>query len=185
MRSRRWHPDVIVGCVVFAFGLFIIITATQIAPAASRSSVVGPSVMPMAVGAVLAASALALTAKGAWSMRRDSSGPTAPDASVGPTGTSPENGTSADSDAAENEEAPLPGKVRRFAILTVLMLAYILAFIPVGYLISTFAFVAAASSYIDPRKWPRNVVFAGAFAVVVYFAFTEVLHVSLPPGLVG
>jgi fatty acid desaturase len=86
----------------------------------------------------------------------------------------------------EDEEArEKPGQLKRFVVVTLILLAYILVFIPIGYLLSTFAFLAGASMYIDPKRRVRNLIFAALFAVVVYFAFTRGLRVQLPPGVLG
>lgn len=164
MRVKDLHADVVAGAVVFAFAVFVLVASFQIPEAASRTELVGPKALPVAYSVGMAVAALALLVRGLVVRAR-------PEPAVDEDG--------------EGELPPKPGQARRFLILAAMLLVYILLFIPVGYLLSTFAFLAAVSTYIDRRKWIRNLVFAAVFAVAVYFAFTRGLQVELPPGLVG
>lgn len=164
MRARVLHADVVAGAVVFLFAAVVLVASLRIPDAASRTEVVGPRVLPVTFSGAMAVAALALVVRGLVARAR-------PEAAA--------------DDDAEGDEPAKPGQARRFLVVAALLLAYIVAFIPVGYLLSTFAFLAAVSTYIDRRRWIRNLVFAAVFAVVVYVAFTRGLQVELPPGLVG
>lgn len=61
--------------------------------------------------------------------------------------------------------------------------AYCVAFIPLGFLISTTAYLALVSCLIDRRRWQRNLVFAVGFSAVVHLTFTRLLGVELPDGV--
>ena len=64
--------------------------------------------------------------------------------------------------------------------------AYIIAFIPLGYLLATFLFLVAMTTYVDRKKLLRNCIFAAVFSPAVYALFTYGLQVQLPaPGLLG
>ncbi|MGH3320845.1 MAG: tripartite tricarboxylate transporter TctB family protein [Streptosporangiaceae bacterium] len=188
MRPRRLDADLVVGGVVFLFALALLAASMRIQPAPSRTAVLGPKVMPVAVSGVLAAAAVVLAARGVWRSRRTAPEPGPPrEPTAADAGKPAEEDRPAPEAAAETVEEPpdAPGRARRFLGIAAMLLVYILIFIPVGYLISTFVFLAAASTYIDPRKWIRNLVFAAVFSLVVYLAFTRALHVELPPGLLG
>jgi putative tricarboxylic transport membrane protein len=62
--------------------------------------------------------------------------------------------------------------------------AYIVAFIPLGYLLSTFLFLVAMTTYVERRKIARNCIFGAVFSPAVYVLFNYGLQVQLPaPGL--
>lgn len=170
MKAKVLHADVVAGAVVLVFATVVLVAAFQIPEPGSRTQVVGPKVLPVAYSVGMAVAALALLVRGLVVAARPAP-PAEPD------------------EAAEDEddgvEPPKPGLARRFLVLAAMLLAYILAFIPVGYLLSTFAFLAAASTYIERARWVRNLVFAAVFTVVVYIGFSYGLKVQLPPGLVG
>jgi putative tricarboxylic transport membrane protein len=66
-----------------------------------------------------------------------------------------------------------------------LLLGYILIFVPLGYAISTFLFMLAVTMYLDHEHWVRNLVYAVVFSVVVYSIFVYVFGVQLPAGVLG
>ena len=66
-----------------------------------------------------------------------------------------------------------------------LLLGYILIFVPLGYAISTFLFMLAATTYLDRGHWVRNLVYAVVFSAVVYSIFVFVFGVQLPAGVLG
>lgn len=90
---------------------------------------------------------------------------------------------------AVTEQATEPDTEPRFggrAMVTVaLFTAYLAVLIPVGYILSTFAFLMAMTTYVEPRKVVRNLVYAVVFSVVVYYLFGSVLQVQLPRGILG
>lgn len=63
--------------------------------------------------------------------------------------------------------------------------AYLIAFIPLGFLIATTLFLFGMTTLYAPKRWLRNALFAVVFAVTLYFAFKSGLGVFLPPGLLG
>jgi putative tricarboxylic transport membrane protein len=90
-----------------------------------------------------------------------------------------------DGDADEESAGSLWRTHQRLIVTFGLLTGYVLVFIPLGYVVSTFAFLVALTTYTEPRKVLRNSLFAAAFAVVVYLVFTRGLQVQLPPGLLG
>ena len=83
-------------------------------------------------------------------------------------------------DAARPAQNP-----RILALLLALLLGYILVFVWLGYVLSTFLFLACATMLLAPKKPVRNLIFAAVFSVIVYLSFTEGLNVLLPPGPLG
>ncbi|MFV2023460.1 tripartite tricarboxylate transporter TctB family protein [Micromonospora sp. LOL_028] len=63
------------------------------------------------------------------------------------------------------------------------LVAYIMLFSTLGFLVSTALFLAGLSTYLTPKKWPRNVIVAVFFAGAVHLIFTELLGVQLPAGI--
>ena len=62
--------------------------------------------------------------------------------------------------------------------------AYIVAFIPLGYLLSTFLFLVAMTTYVDREAAPQPHLRA-VFSPVVYALFTYGLGCSCRPGTAG
>lgn len=63
------------------------------------------------------------------------------------------------------------------------LLIYAILLDPLGYIIATALFFVAAGRVVGSRRVVRDVVVGVLFAVVVYFAFTELLGVRLPAGV--
>ncbi|MFB3820211.1 MAG: tripartite tricarboxylate transporter TctB family protein [Candidatus Methylomirabilales bacterium] len=67
-------------------------------------------------------------------------------------------------------------------LLFALLLAYALCLAPVGYLITTLAFVAASLLLLGEPAW-RAAVIAVGFSGGFYLLFVKVLKISLPAGI--
>lgn len=156
--SRRFNADVLVGGVVLAFAVFYLVASLQIPPSSFTNAAVGPRVMPIAIGIALALAAVALIAR---SLR----GP--PERTEVP-----------------REETP-PQSPVRFAVIVGLLVAYILLFLPLGYVLSTFLFILSVTMYLERGHPVRNVIYALVFSLVVYFVFTALLGVALPQSPLG
>jgi hypothetical protein len=72
---------------------------------------------------------------------------------------------------------------RNLLVIAGLVVLYALTFIPLGYVVATFVFLMAGTMYFAPNKLRRNVTFALVFSLGVYLAFTRVLGIVLPQGL--
>lgn len=155
MRGTRVNADTVAGGVMLAFALFYLASALTIEKSSFGDAPVGPKALPIVIGAALAVAALALVAR---SLRRTQTGEREGD---------PEN------------PAQSPA---RFAVVAGLLLVYIVVFLPLGYMISTFLFLLGTTMYLDRAHPVRNVVYALAFSLIVYFVFTELLEVVLPAG---
>ena len=161
-RDGRLGDDVVAGGAMFAFALAYLVAAFAIPESSFENTPVGPKAVPIAIGVALGVASLALAVRGFLKGR------SARDAAPG----------------APGEDAP-PQDPRKLGVVALLLLAYILIFVPLGYAISTFLFMLAATTYLDREHWIRNLVYAVVFSVVVYSIFVYVFGVQLPAGLLG
>ncbi|HJA61401.1 MAG TPA: tripartite tricarboxylate transporter TctB family protein, partial [Candidatus Brevibacterium intestinavium] len=82
-------------------------------------------------------------------------------------------------------EAPPEPAARKVVFQFALFFVYLAILIPVGFLLSTVAFLMGVTSIYSPQKWIRNLIFSIGFALVVYVAFVYGLAVYLPIGILG
>lgn len=66
-----------------------------------------------------------------------------------------------------------------------LFFVYLGILIPVGFLLSTAAFLMTMTSIYAPHRWVRNLIFSVLFSIVIYVAFVYGLAVYLPVGILG
>jgi putative tricarboxylic transport membrane protein len=181
---RRWNADVAAGGVTVAFGAFFTVSALQIPTSTFANSVVQPRHLPVAIGIGLLLCGLALTVKGLLAGRRETAqvavGPDdpPPPSPVGVTEEDAEQDVPALEDIPEPIESP-----RHFLVVAGLLVAYLVAFEPLGFLVATILFLGAGTTYLQPRRLVRNVVYALVLPVAVYLLFDVVLGIVLPPGI--
>jgi putative tricarboxylic transport membrane protein len=60
---------------------------------------------------------------------------------------------------------------------------YFWLFEPVGYLVSTAAYLLALMAVFNRNKWTANILTAVLFAIGSYILFVKILGVSLPAGI--
>lgn len=172
-RLSPHHRDAIAGAVVTIGGLVLLLTAQQIERLPGDKEVIGPAAFPTMLSAILVCAGLALCING-FRNKRDE-------------GIAAEIMAGEDSrdvnELLDGQEAPVPW--RRLLIMIVAFGAYCVVFIPVGFLLSTAAYLALVTCLVDAAKWKRNGLFAVGFSVVVYFTFTQLLSVELPAGVLG
>src|SRR5699024_1216026 len=82
-------------------------------------------------------------------------------------------------------ETPPEPAARKVVFQFALFFVYLAILIPVGFLLSTAAFLMGLTSIYSPQKWIRNLIFSIGFALVVYLAFVYGLAVYLPVGILG
>jgi putative tricarboxylic transport membrane protein len=159
---ERINSDTVAGGILLAFALFYLATASTIEKSSFGDAPVGPKALPIIIGVGLAFASLALMAR---SLRQ----------------------TPAGEQAEEREEDPdNPAQSpARFFVVVGLFLGYVIVFLPLGYMISTFLFLLGTTMYLDREHPVRNVVYSLAFSMIVYFVFTELLGVVLPMGPLG
>jgi putative tricarboxylic transport membrane protein len=173
MRTLTHSRDARAGLVATVLGLVYLGSAFTIEPDPSTTSVIGPQVAPIVIGVATVVCAVALVVQ---AMRHGATD-------------EPEARTESPHEAAE-ETASASGIVglhrRQVLVSFVIFAAYIVAFIPLGYLLSTFLFLVAITTYVDRKRLLRNCIFAAVFPPAVYVLFTYGLQVQLPsPGLLG
>jgi putative tricarboxylic transport membrane protein len=69
----------------------------------------------------------------------------------------------------------------RVLSLMALTFVYVLLFSVLGFILSTAPFIVGAARILGSRHIVRDVIVGVAVAVGIYFLFTELLHVALPP----
>lgn len=153
---ERRSSDVVAGAVVAVFGVAYALFATQIPPDPSTASILGPGVVPLLLGILLAVGGAVLALTG-LRLRP----------------------------AAASDEAARGGGGRKLWITLAIFGVYVIAFIPVGYLLSTAAFLMGLTSYFSPKTWRSNIAYAVLFSAAVYVMFEYALRVPLPEGLLS
>jgi putative tricarboxylic transport membrane protein len=157
---KRLNTDTAAGGIGFAFALAYLAAAFTIPEGSFSNAAVGPAVLPIVIGAALAVASLALAARGVLR--------------GAPVENDPEGAEELDDNPAQSPA--------RFAVVAGLLLGYILLFLPLGYVVSTFLFLFGTTMYLDRGRPVRNVVYSLLFALIVYYVFTELLTVVLPAG---
>lgn len=181
--NRPVPRDVVLGAVSALLGIVFIAGAMAITPDPSAFKVLGPRVAPLAIGVATVVLSLALVVQGLRIRSRPEASPTSPDEALRAEPATTDPGLDRGLDDEEAPRSPLT--TRRLLASFGLLTGYVLVFIPLGYLLSTFLFLTALTTYTEPQKWRRNTLFAAVFSVVVYLVFTRGLQVQLPPGLLG
>lgn len=153
------------GIGVLAAGAGYLFAAFLISEPEGGYAAVGPRVFPIGIGIALVAVALWIVFRG--TVFPGASGLDAPPAPAG-------------------GRAVVPFADWRGAAPSVLLfLAYILLLEPVGYLLTTTAFVALAARLLGSRRWGRDLLASLVVAVTVHALFSLLLGLRLPPGLLG
>jgi putative tricarboxylic transport membrane protein len=174
MRTLIRSKDSRAALVATVLGLVYLASAFTIEPDPTTTSVIGPQVAPIVIGAASVVCALALLVQ---ALRR----PQPVDEQQ-----RTEREAEADDDEIVSASGPTGLNQRQVVVSFAIFAAYIVAFIPLGYLLSTFLFLIAMTTYVDRKKLLRNCIFAAVFSPAVYALFTYGLQVQLPaPGLLG
>lgn len=190
----RWNVgsrDALSGTAVAVAGAVLLFSALSMDVPPSNTEDLGPRAFPIIISGLMTALGVLLVITGARPSKSASAGPPEP---ALPEGT--EHRVSEDVHFVADEMHHVVDEVRdlmeepavpflRLLIVLGIFTAYLMVFIPLGFLISTFLFMATLTSYVAPTKWLRNVLVAAGVTGVVYYAFTELLTVQLPAGLVG
>jgi putative tricarboxylic transport membrane protein len=167
VRSR----DARAGVVAAVLGGVYLAAAFWIEPDPSSTSVVGPRAAPMVIGAATLVCAVALVVQALRSPARAD-------------GDGSDRTGQPESEESQGESRRL--SQRQVLVVSAIFAAYVVAFIPLGYLLSTFLFLVGLTTYVDRDKLPRNCLYAAVFSSLVYVLFNYGLQVQLPsPGLLG
>ena len=168
MRTLMRSRDARAGIIAAVLGAIYLVAAFTIEPDPSTTSVVGPQVAPMMIGAATMVAALALVVQ---AVRR---------------GESDDLNALGEDEGDSSEPASGAGGLTQRQVLVTFAIfgAYIVAFIPLGFLLSTFLFLVAMTTYVERHKIVRNCIFGAVFSPAVYVLFNYGLQVELPsPGL--
>ena len=145
--------DRIASLVFFVIGVLIVVEAQKISTSAYGSSV-GPSVFPTGLGILLIFLSVLLLVETIRNKKAY--------AIVG-----------------EKEDVTTPN-YKRFIIIFLAALGYVLLLDVLGYLITTFVFLVIGFQTLERGKILTSVIVAAAFSAVIYFGFVNVLGGSLP-----
>lgn len=170
--SPALRGDVITGIAVTLIGVVYYIATFWIQ---ETNNIVTPRTFPAIVGIALIVLGLFLVGQGLYRARTLAEA--APNDGVGPEG----GATSSEVVIDSPEDPPSKKVVAQFALFFV----YLAILIPVGFLLSTAAFLMTMTSIYAPHRWVRNLIFSVLFSLVVYIAFVYGLAVYLPVGILG
>ena len=139
-------------------GAFVYLYADARIPDPVISDPLGPKVFPALIGIGLVGSALLILAE-----------------------------TRKKRPAADGEPAVSAANRNKARLLLLAMaawtVAYYTAFEPVGYILSTVAYLFGLLLYFNPKRYAMNAVIAVLFTAAAYATFDKFLGVSMPAGL--
>lgn len=72
---------------------------------------------------------------------------------------------------------------RKFGLILAALIVYVLLLAPLGYILATTLFFVATAWAMGSRRYIRDTIIGVLFSAVIYFGFTELLNVRLPPGI--
>ncbi|MCS4594155.1 tripartite tricarboxylate transporter TctB family protein [Brevibacterium sediminis] len=195
-----FRTDLITGGAIAVIGAVYYIATFSIQETAN---IVTPRTFPAIVGIGLIVLGLFLAGQAVVRHRKDTPAEAAPGSAGSAHSTAAADGDGAAASAGESsvetadrssgqegvggivlEASPEP-QVRKVVFQFALFFVYLAILIPVGFLLSTAAFLMGLTSIYAPEKWIRNLIFSVLFAVVVYTAFVYGLAVYLPVGILG
>lgn len=86
----------------------------------------------------------------------------------------------------EEVESVKPGKRWKNIILTLVALFAYPSFLPViGFVLTTFLFIAILLRFIEPIRWPIVLRVAMGVTIISYFIFQYWLNIQFPKGILG
>ncbi|MFC4354321.1 tripartite tricarboxylate transporter TctB family protein [Chryseomicrobium palamuruense] len=143
--------DKIASLLFFIIGVLFFTEALKISDSAYGSSV-GPKIFPMGLGIALIALSILLIIE---SFKKKA-------------------------EAKASEESLSSPQYKRFFIILGAAITYVVLLEPLGYLITTFAFLFVTFQTLERGKWLSSLIIAAAFSGVIYFGFVYILGGSLP-----
>lgn len=81
--------------------------------------------------------------------------------------------------AVENEKTDW----LKFGLILAALIAYVLLLAPLGYILATTLFFVGAARAMGSQRTVRDLIVGLLFSAAIYFGFTELLSVRLPPGI--
>lgn len=85
-------------------------------------------------------------------------------------------------DISSRKWEPTKGKVKKIAVLNIILLAMLPIFSHLGLIVTFTIGSAVMSRYLGWRKWSTAFIVFGAINVTIYLLFTKVLGIYLPLG---
>ncbi len=85
--------------------------------------------------------------------------------------------------SARREPPSIDWRVAAMSALA--FLAYVVLIEPVGYLLTTVAFISTESRLLGSRAWVRDLVVSVVITASVYTVFNVLLGIRLPAGFIG
>lgn len=161
-----YNPSFIAGVCIALFGAWFIWQATLLREGPGYA-VIGPRVFPLIVGIGFAVSGLTLLI----SALRPPPSETQHSSDVRP----PEADGSTLSTQHSSDWSTL-------LAMAALLAGYVVMFRPVGFLITSAAFLVGGAWALGSRNWLRDVVVGVALSVVTFAVFTRLLGLELPAG---
>lgn len=76
------------------------------------------------------------------------------------------------------------GKIATAFEFIALMIAYIIFFVPLGYLISTILFLFLLM-WLLGLKWWKSLLYSAIYTAVIYLLFGKLFTIDLPAGILG
>ena len=190
------RTDLVTGGAIAVIGAVYYIATFSIEETAN---IVTPRTFPAIVGIALIVLGLFLAGQAVYRARKAALAEAGPGNHINGTGagngaaaSAGESAASTGESAVSDEtaggpslEAPPEPAARKVVFQFALFFVYLAILIPVGFLLSTVAFLMGVTSIYSPQKWIRNLIFSIGFALVVYVAFVYGLAVYLPIGILG
>lgn len=68
-------------------------------------------------------------------------------------------------------------------VMFVFLIVYAFLLEKLGFVITTFAFIFGCSLYLGYKKWLSLTLVSVLFPVILYYVFTQFLNISLPQGI--
>jgi putative tricarboxylic transport membrane protein len=65
------------------------------------------------------------------------------------------------------------------------VLAYVVLLDPIGFVPSTFIFLAVGTVWLGERSWPKSVGLAAGLTIVLWYVFNRIFELNLPAGFLG
>lgn len=180
--SPALKGDVITGIAVTVVGLVYYIATFWIQ---ETKNIVTPRTFPAIVGVALILLGVFIVVQAVYRGKKTA------EAGLGDGDTAPANvdGHGATASASVSSgvvlDAPEDPPSKKVVLQFALFFVYLAILIPVGFLLSTAAFLMMMTSIYARDRWIRNLIFSVLFAVIIYVAFVYGLAVYLPVGILG
>lgn len=145
--------DRIASVVFLALGILVVVESQKISESAYGSQI-GPSTFPLGLGIILIGLSVLLfieTIKHKATYK-----------------------------IIGEEENIKSSNYKRFFIIFLAAVGYVLLLEKLGYLITTFAFLLIGFQTLERGKWISSIIVAAAFSGIIYYGFVNVLGGSLP-----